>query len=208
MDQTLNEKTDLLKKSFSSHLYKMKSMTRSHEHWIQDSLLNPYINLAYNNPSIALNVLGKQFEVYNSVPKLNLDWRWYKSIYGKNKLWNEIFLKNYYSMCHCLMDYRIDNYEIIRKNKNLENLCMKFVLIANKYENSGINIYNYKIRPILLKILHNIKKDLPKSTTEAIVEADKMLLKKDLDPFKVSSMKKFISLFGREQCYLTFTKKR
>ena len=91
MDQTLNEKTDLLKKSFSSHLYKMKSMTRSHEHWIQDSLLNPYINLAYNNPSIALNVLGKQFEVYNSVPKLNLDWRWYKSIYGKNKLWNEIF---------------------------------------------------------------------------------------------------------------------
>ena len=37
---------------------------------------------------------------------------------------------------------------------------MKFVLIANKYENSGINIYNYKIRPILLKILHNIKKDL------------------------------------------------
>tara|TARA_B100000900_G_scaffold394540_1_gene392067 strand:+ start:794 stop:1954 length:1161 start_codon:yes stop_codon:yes gene_type:complete len=207
--QTLNEKTDILKKSFSSHLYTMQSMTRSHEHWIQDSLLNPYINLAHNNPSIALNVLGKKFEIYNSVPKLNLDWRWYKSIHGKNKFWNEIFLKNYFSMSHCLIDYRIDNYKrSLKKNENLENLCMKFILLANKYENSGIKNYKNKLRPILLQIIKNIKGDLPKSTTEGIIEADKILLKTDLDPIKISSMKKFISLFGREQCYLTFTKKK
>ena len=88
-----------------------------------------------------------------------------------------------------------------------KNLCMKFILLANKYENYGVNNYKNKLRPILLQIIKNIKRDLPKSTTEGIIEADKILLKTDLDPIKISSMKKFISLFGREQCYLTFTKK-
>ena len=56
----LLKKTKILKKAFSKHLQSMSSMTRSFDHWIQDSLINPYIVVGFNNPETTLNILGKK----------------------------------------------------------------------------------------------------------------------------------------------------
>jgi len=186
----------------------MKSMSRSHEHWIQDSLLNPYIVVGYNTPAISLDIFGKNFEIYNSVPKLSTDWRWYKSLYGKQRLFNEIYLDEYYSTCHCMIDYKINDFKRPKeKNKILEKLSIKLSLLTRDHENDGFEVYKNKIKPILIEIIDNIKNDLPKNTTQALIEVDKILNKKNFKINDVKSMKKFPFLFGREQCYLSLTRK-
>lgn len=205
---TLKKKTDILRKTFARHLNHMKSMSRSHEHWIQDSLLNPYIVVGYNTPSICLKIFGKKFEIFSSVPKLSNDWRWYKSIHGKDKLFNKIFLNDYYSKCHSLIDYNINGFErSCKKNKALEKLSIKLSLLTRDYENKGLKYYRSKIKPVLLKIIRNVQNDLPTNTVKALLEADYILNKNIIKSNEIKSAINFANLFGREQCYLTLTKK-
>ena len=49
-NKNIKENTRTLSLAFSSHLNNLTSMGRSHDHWIQDSLLNPYFCVAYNTP--------------------------------------------------------------------------------------------------------------------------------------------------------------
>jgi len=205
--ENLKIKTDILKKSFSSHLLKLKSMTRSHEHWIQDSLLNPYIVVGYNTPLISTKIFGNKFEIYGSVPKFTNDWRWYKSLHGQNKKFNKEFLKNYFSISHNMINYKIEGLKRSElKNKKLEKLCIKLSILTKNYESDGVKIYKKKIRPIVKKIINNLKEDIPLSTILALEEADQILLKKQIAPKDVQFMKYFSNLFGREQCYLSFSK--
>ena len=54
----MKQKTSYFKKSFRfPHLDKLTSMSRSHEHWIQDSILNPYICVAHNTPRLCSEIL-------------------------------------------------------------------------------------------------------------------------------------------------------
>ena len=64
--ENLKKKTDILRETFVKHLNQMKSMSRSHEHWIQDSLLNPYIVVGYNTPSICLKIFIKNLKSFFS----------------------------------------------------------------------------------------------------------------------------------------------
>ena len=203
----LKIKTDILKKSFSSHLLKMKSMTRSHEHWIQDSLLNPYIVVGYNTPLISTKIFGNKFEIYSSVPKFTNDWRWYKSLHGQNKKFNKAFFKDYFSISHNMIDYKIEGLKRSElKNKKLEKLCINLSILTKDYESGGVEIYKKKIRPIVKKIINNLKGDIPLRTVRGLEEADKILLKKKITTEDVKFMKYFSNLFGREQSYLSFSK--
>ena len=86
----------------------MSSISRSYEHWIQDSILNPYFCVAINTPRIFSEILGDKFAIYQSVPRLATDWKWYKSLHGKKRKFTQSFLTKYDATSHCLIDYRID----------------------------------------------------------------------------------------------------
>ena len=201
-------KTNLLDKAFSSHLKNLKSMSRSNKHWIQDSLLNPYICVAHNTPELCLKILNNKFEIYNSVPKFTNDWRWYKSLHGKSKKFNENFISEYHKINHSLIDYRMSGTRrSSKKNNELEKLCFSFAVKTKKNEKFGVKKYKKNIEPFLKKIIKNIKKDLPKNVYLSLIEANNLLKKKQIDINDISKMKYFSSLFGREQCYLSFIRK-
>ena len=201
-------KTNLLDKAFSSHLKNLKSMSRSNKHWIQDSLLNPYICVAHNTPELCLKILNNKFEIYNSVPKFTNDWRWYKSLHGKSKKFNENFISEYHKINHSLIDYRMSGTRrSSKKNNELEKLCFSFAAKTKKNEKFGVKKYKKNIEPFLKKIIKNIKKDLPKNVYLSLIEANNLLKKKQIDVNDISKMKYFSSLFGREQCYLSFIRK-
>ena len=198
-------KTDILKNAFSSHLKQLKSMTRSHEHWIQDSILNPYICVAHNTPKLCKEILDDKFQIYQSVPKFSNDWRWYKSLHGKHRKFNEVFLEEYNSISHCMIDYRINNLKRSKeKNIALEKLCFEFAKITKINENLGYDAYMNNVQPIFAKIISNIKNNLSKEVYISLKEAEKILQKKNIKIKDVSNMKSFNSFFGREQCYLSF----
>ena len=204
----MKQRTAILKKTFSSHLDKLTSMSRSHEHWIQDSILNPYICVAHNTPRLCTEILDDKFEIYSSVPKLGADWRWYKSLHGNQRKFNENFLAEYDTISHCMIDYRMDSVKRSKeKNKELEKLCFDFAAIVKNNENLGHDAHLKKVEPFLSKIISNIKPDLPQTTKKALHEVSTLLKKKVVEIDDVAKMTEFSCFFGREQCYLSITKK-
>ena len=202
------EKTKLLSKTFSPHLKTMGNMTRTREHWIQDTLLNPYICLAHNTPQWCDQILGKEFIFYQSVPKFSNDWRWYKSLHGENKKFNKNFVEEYSKIIHNLIDFRIEGFtRDIKKNLKLEKLCCEFSKFTNKYERFGQKEYKKFLDPVFRKIIKNINEKQLQNTRKALEEARNLLLKDEIKIKDVQKMKKFKFLFGREQCYLSFIKK-
>ena len=204
-NKNIKENTIILKKAFSSHLKNLKSMGRSYDHWIQDSILNPYLCIAHNTPQICSKILDKKFQIYNSIPKFANDWRWYKSLYGKNRQFNKFFLDDYNSFSHCMIDYRIEGFKRSKEqNIKLEKLCNNLALLTNTFEKKGHQIYINKVQPTIEKIIMNIKKDINENTLNALNEANILLKNKKIEINDVSKMRYFSKLFGREQCYLSF----
>lgn len=202
---SFQKKTKILENAFSNHLNNLKSMGRSKKHWIQDSILNPYICVAHNSPKVCNTIFKDNFEIYNSIPKFSNEWRWYKSLYGKNKKFNKQFISEYEKVNHCLIDYRMKGFiRSQKKNIKLEKMCNDFAQLTKDNEKCGQKIYIKKIEPLLEKIIKNIKSEFPKIVINSLQEANNLLKKKSFNHKDVAKMKFFSSLFGREQCYLSF----
>ena len=108
-----------------------------------------------------------------------------------------------------MINYKINGFSRCKKkNKLLEDLSIELSLLTRDYEAKGFKAYKNKIKPILRKIINNIRFDLPDQTVKALKEVDKVLSKKNLKIRDLKLMKEFPNLFGREQCYLSFTKKK
>ncbi len=204
--KNIKENTSILKEAFSSHLKNLNSMGRSYDHWIQDSILNPYLCVAYNTPNLCNKLLKRKFNIYNSVPRFSNEWRWYKSLHGNKRKYNQTFLSEYNLISHCLIDYRMNGSKRSEeKNIYLENLCSKFAIITKNFENLGYNEYIKKVKPTLRKIIKNLKNDVNDNTLKSLIEADSLLSKKNVKINDIKKMLFFSKLFGREQCYLSFT---
>ena len=94
-----------------------------------------------------------------------------------------------------------------KKNKELERLCFDFATITKDNENLGHGAYMKKVEPLLSKIISNVKLDLPETTKKALHEVSTLLKKKVVEINDVAKMSEFSCFFGREQCYLSITKK-
>ena len=200
----MKQKTTILKKAFFPHLDKLTNMSRSHEHWIQDSILNPYICVAHNTPHLCSEILNDKFAIYQSVPRFAVDWRWYKSLHGNQRKFNESFLAEYDTISHCMIDYRMNSVKRSKeKNKELEKLCFDFATTTKNNENLGHGAYMEHVEPLLSKIISNVESDLPQVTQKALHEVNALLKNKMVEVDDVAKMSDFSSLFGREQCFLS-----
>jgi len=199
----LEEQTDILKRAFSSHLKTLPHLSRSHEHWIQDSLLNPHIYVGPLEPEIALNILGPNFTVYQTVPKILSDWRWYKSLYGEQRQFNNQFAMQYHSWSHNFIDYRYqNNARAPQKNLLIKDYAENLIKACEKYEKEGIKAYNKLISPILNNMINNLRNDIHLNTFRSLREVDE-ILSSNFSPEDVAKMQYFSALFGREQCYIS-----
>ena len=163
--------------------------------------------MAHNTPRLCTEILGDKFEIYSSVPKLATDWRWYKSLHGDQRKFNEIFIAEYDTISHCMIDYRLNCVKRSKeKNRELEKLCFDFADITKNNENSGHDAYMENVEPLLSKIINNVESDLPQATLKAMHEVNTLLKQKEVKIVDVAKMYEFSGFFGREQCYLSFTR--
>ena len=201
---TMRKKTTILEKAFSSHLKTLSSMSRSHKHWIQDSILNPHIYVGISTPRIFAKILNNKFSLHQSVPHFTSDWRWFKSLHGNKRKFNENFLSEYDSICHCMIDFRMNGVKRSnKKNNELEMMCIDFATAAKNNEDFGHAEYKKNIEPIFKKIINNVGSDLPVNSKKALQEVSLLLKKKVIKINDVAKMSKFKFFFGREQCYLS-----
>lgn len=89
-------KTQILLSAFETHLATMKDMTRSPKDWVQDMLLNPAVDHFMLTLPMLIERLGEQFAILGSSPEFITDWRWFKSLHGEQRRFNEHALKAYF----------------------------------------------------------------------------------------------------------------
>ena len=92
---------------------------------------------------------------------------------------NEIFLGEYDTISHCMIDYRMNSVKRSKKkNKKIEILCFDFATITKNNENLGHGAYMEHVEPLLSMIINNVEPDLPQAALKAMHEVNTLLKQK------------------------------
>lgn len=102
-----DENVALLVRAFGPHLATLKDMTRSHEDWVKDNMLNP----AWQGIGLTLPMLveeiGIDFDILGTAPDVISDWRWWKSLHGDSRMYNFHALEQMRARDRWFIDYRV-----------------------------------------------------------------------------------------------------
>lgn len=204
---SLEEKTRILVNAFEKHLETMNDMTRPYEDWVQDCMINPGFMTISITPEMFIEDMGDTFEIYNTFPRFDSDWRWYKSLYGARKSFNERFMGFYFKNSHNFCDFNnIYPQRDSAKNVILENLSLNLLsLIIDIEENSGIDYLDE-----LILLLEEIKINLNEVSSDyakIINEFQSLFKKPETSPEEISKMDLLKPVFGRELIYISAIKK-
>jgi hypothetical protein len=79
--------------------------------------------------------VGKKFEIINTYPSFSQDWRWFKSLHGQAKNFNDTFESEYYRWCHGFISYEMSvESGSVDGNKILESKCLEFIDMVKIFE--------------------------------------------------------------------------
>jgi len=207
------EQTDRLVEAFGPHLGTIPNMTRSHEHWVQDCMLNPhYLNVVLPFDT-AREAVGDGMEVLGSAPKFATDWRWFKGLVGAARRFNGEFARNYAENIHNFVDYRhvwpprdaADNalMEDACRALHTDALAYEAALVASSIGGDLVNAIAGHVRALGAE-LHQVSADVG----AALDEFGDVWAKDGLTVGDVAGMGPFARLFGRETVYVAFTRQR
>ena len=198
------EHISLLKTAFAPHLNTLSDMSRPHEDWVIDNMINPAWYGVCLTPTMTVNVLGDTFDHYGFSPRMISDLRWYKSLYGDNRNFNAAFLDSFYCAAHNLLDHRKQaDAQDSTHNRQIEDVCFDLLKKVMAFEFDGAGI-----EPVL-KILETLKPMIQVVSPEmerAIVETQTLLDQTALRPEHIANMDRLTPLFGREMMYTSFTR--
>ena len=203
VDDDFNKKSEKLLISFGPHLSTLKDMSCPHIDWVQDSLLNPGFLTMHPSPDMFIKDIGQNYSIYNSYPRFTSDWRWYKSLYGEKKNFNNVYFDNYSKNIHNFLDYRfVFDQRSSRLNAELEQLCFEFRNVVTMFEDQNNNNSISQAVVIIDKVKQNIgslKSPLEKSIDEVL----DVIKTSKIDTETISQMKYFNKCFGRELLYIS-----
>src|SRR5436309_5078490 len=203
----LDQRVQRLLPVFSPHLSTVKGMTRRHDDWIVDNLLNPASIGPLLSIADAVAVLDGEFDVFGASPRFFTDWRWYKDIAGESDRFNELALAGYWANVHSLLDYR----EVWQPRQRTENLrlyaaCVTVRNAVAEYERSR----DRDVAAVIIRALEAIADSIAAAsalTAGAIAEAAAMLRRPSIDAAAVAVSPAFMPWFGRGQQYLSFSRR-
>lgn len=199
---SIEEKIQILVNAFSSHLNTLRGMTRSHEDWCLDNLINDATYEHTFSISNAINLVKNNFHVLGTSPNFFNDYTWYKELPISIIAYNEMFQKQFLERWHHLIDYRF----IVRdrdsqKNVQLSEHCLKLIHLVQTSQGTE------SIKECLLGIKKNLNGDVNRKTILSIDEVI-YVLSNDFNVKNINTMKYFTSAFGRGQSYISFVKEK
>ncbi len=204
----IQEQTRLLMPAFSAHLSSMAAMSRPHEDWIQDSLLNPGFLTSCLTPEAIFKTVGAQFSVYETYPRMATDWRWYKSLYGEGRCFNEAFLERYFEQCHNLWDFqRLDPARDAGKNSAFERCSMELIALVARAWNAARLPEKKDILDCMSRIRESVN-DLGAPFTAPLDEFADIYSKSAFTAQDVAGMKALGPVFGRELVYVSMLRQK
>ena len=203
----LSEQVDQLLPLFSPHLSTLRGMTRRHDDWIVDNLLNP----ASIGPLLAIPdaiaALDGAFDVFGASPRFLTDWRWYKAIAGPSDGFNALGIDVYWASVHNLLDYRtLSPQRNAEDNRRLYAVCAGVRDVVRQFERDR----NRAILPRVLGGLRQIAdgvRDFSPATADAVAELTDAFGAGGADRPALGRCAAFGGWFGRGQQYVSFTRR-
>ena len=208
-------KTADLLEAFSPHLATIPGMTRSHEDWVHDCMVNPhYLRVALPFDTLVAAV-GEEMEVLSSSPRFQTDWRWFKSMTGENRDYNKRFLDATAASILNFLDYRRE-FEAAPAAvaKELEVLFAGGYQQALDWETAFLEDDDdrcHDVGALLVETLTALSQTLgalDPGFKGVFEELRDVWLQTDITTEAVANMKQFNGLFGRETVYVSFTRAR
>lgn len=207
---SFEQKEKILTDVYSAHLQTMAPMTRSATDWVQDNMINPaYLDICVTIPDI-ISDLKQQSEVVGCYPSFSQDWRWFKSLHGKNKKFNLMFENEYYKWCHGFLNYELPvSAGSVEQNKILEKSCLELISLLKKFENALAQAKGNDV-PVMRMIKDKLKYILklaeaiyPEMILKQLREGCALFTSPSLKTEEVRNCRGFSKLFGRETLYIS-----
>lgn len=196
----------ILTEAFAPHLATMQAMSRPALDWVQDNLLCPAILGQAQTPSEIMSSLGTGFAILGTVPGFYTEWRWYKSLFGDAKRFNDSFQDDFEALLHNLADYRVaPTRRDGDMNRRLEAATRALFLEVAAQEASGESKPSAAIGDLVLDIQDHLDDCLP-AAAQALAEVWEVLSSRNIEPATVANLPHFGTWFGRENCYLSFSR--
>ena len=205
-ESSLERQVERLIPVFSPHLKTLKAMSRRHDDWIIDNLLNPASVGRELSMARTIETVSSECTFYSSSPAICKDWRWYKSIDRSNAEYNERAIVEYWENAHNFLDYRqllpIRNSQ---KNRSLYRLCREIRFATGEYEGTRSPKTLDLLQDKLDEVVDNVK-GTSSETTSGLQEACDLLKRSPVDADAIAASEHFGPFFGRGQQYLSFLK--
>lgn len=209
------EQVGFLTEVFGAHLATMRAMTRSHEDWVKDCLLNPhYLNVMLPLET-ALEDLGGGLEALGSAPVFSTDWRWFKSLAGTERGFNRIFHDNYRRNLHNFVDSRrVFPLRSIEQNQLLDAACRQLHDTACAWQRAqqvgeidGTGAVHRGVSQALFAVERAFG-EIDAGLALTVAEMRTVWDRPQLEPSQIRDMENFAGLFGRETLYVSWTAPR
>jgi SAM-dependent methyltransferase len=203
----LADHVQMLLPAFAPHLSTLAGMSRRHDDWIVDNLLNP----ASIGPLLcipdAISMLGGEFDIVGASPRFLTDWRWYKAIADTDGRFNELAIDQYWANVHNLLDYRqVSSPRDPGDNRRLYDECMTVRRAVQEFERERDRGVLAVILPELDAIVTRVRTFSP-AAAAALGELTDLLARPSLDAVAVAASCRFGPWFGRGQQYLSFSRR-
>ena len=206
-DKDIQHNTQLIVEAFQTHLDTIQDMSRLSEDWVQDVLINPAFFLLHPTPGMFIEDMGNEFDIYQTYPKFTQEWRFYKSLYGKNKRLNKTFLDSYYRNVHNFFDYLIHlPVAEMELNVSLEKEAFDVINTIAKKENEEDHIIDDSLRNTL-ELFFNRLIEINVGWYEPLQEVMELMAKPSIQVSDIQSLRFFNKIFGRELIYAAAIKK-
>lgn len=206
-----DSRVTLVQKALSPHLETISGMTRRHEDWVKDNMVNPtYLDQGLTLEMILHEISARGFTVFGASPDFITEWRWFKQLYDSNARTNENALECYERNSHNFLDYRrIFDGRSLALNRQLNPLCTALLAALAQSKAKMPSELNRTYFYGIAKILRPIGKNLRSVSTDlsaAIDEAIRLLNAPEVTPSAIAAMKHYKSWFGRETLYFSFVR--
>ena len=203
----------LVLEALSPHLQTIPGMTRRHEDWVKDNMVNTtYLDQGLTLEMILHEVSPRGFTVLGASPGFITEWRWFKQLVGDGIRTNENALECYERSTHNFLDYRRtfgERAPALNRQLNELSVVLLEALSGSKAKASCdlTPTYFRGIARILRKIGKNLK-SVAADLSAAVDEAIQILNAPEVTTSEIAAMKKYKAWFGRETLYFSFIRAR
>lgn len=217
LDRSLSfaDQTEQLVEVFSQHLSSITHMTRGHRDWVHDTMLNPhYLTIALPLETV-IDAIGDDMEVLTTFPRFTPDWRWFKSLVGRERCFNAHLLNAYRENLHNFIDYRkvwpprsaCANIRLDAAIQAIHQGALRWQTEAGAANDDTLHASVKRVAD-QLSVVRTEFAQISEELSVAIDELRSLWQHPRIDTSVVRHMRDFGALFGRETIYISFTRRR